>query len=642
MNEADIALQSARASYADHDWQAAVEAFTTADASAALSPEDLDALADSAYWSCDPTKALAVGQRAYTAYLEEGRLGEAASTALRASLLLFVRGDAVVASGWADRARRLLAEIPECSAHAALAWGDAQLLLHLKSHDEALEKAKEVGVIASRVGDRDLVALALAMEGSVRVRMGDVSGGLGLLGEALAGAVAGELGSFATAEIMCEMVVSCLEHADYERAAEWLDTAEQGGRQLPSFPGCCRTHRATVLRHRGDWQEAQAQASQARAELAGIEVFHEGMALTEIGELHRCKGELTLAEKAFSEAYEKGWPPQPGLALLLLANGQLGDAAAIIRRSVDQCADEPAALMHLLPAQVEVALAADDIETVVAAAARMAEVTTTLGTSAAIGANACVSGLLLAAQGDVAGATSQLERSVRAWQRARSPYETAQARMRLAAVLMESGDTGSAKLEWVAARTTFERLGATPEAREAARRLGEDMLRRSECTFMFTDIVESTALLTTIGDDAWHGVRRWHDRTVTDIVAEHLGRVVKETGDGYFVTFDDPTLAVASAIAIQRALADHRRTDGFAPGVRIGLHTGSAIVMDDDYAGRDVVIAARIGALAGGDEVLISSDLADRLGVEMQVLPRTASKLKGIPEPVEIAEVNWR
>ena len=578
----------------------------------------------------------------YAAYLEEGQLGEAASAALRAALLLFVRGDAVVGSGWADRARRLLSDLPECSAHATLAWGDAQLLLHLKSHDEALEKAREVVAIAGRVGDRDLVALGLAMQGLVRVRVGDVSDGLALIGEALAGAIAGELGAFATAEIMCEMVTSCLDHADYERAAEWLDTAERGGRHLPSFPGCCRTHRATVLRHRGNWPEAQAQATQARAELAGIEVFHEGMALTEIGELYRCKGELTLAEKAFAEAYEKVGRPNPDSRSCFSPMG----GWTTRRRSSDgpstSVRTSQLRSMHLLPAQVEVALAADDIETVVAAAARMAEVSTTLGTSAALGANACVSGLLLAAQGDLGGATAQLERSVAAWQRARSPYETAQARMRLAAVLDQSGATGSAKLEWAAARTTFERLGATPEATEAARRLGDDVLRRSECTFMFTDIVDSTALLTTIGDDAWHGVRRWHDRTVTGIVAEHLGRAVKETGDGYFVAFDDPTLAVASAVAIQRALAAHRRTDGFAPGVRIGLHTGSAIVIDDDYAGRDVVIAARVGALAAADEILISGDLADRLGAESRRAPRTASKLKGIPEPVEIATVSWR
>ena len=263
MREADLVLQSARAFYEDCDWQAAFEGFKTAAASAALLPADLEALADSAYWSSHPTEALEAGQGAYAAYLEEGQLGEAASAALRAALLLFVRGDTVVASGWADRARRLLSDLPECSPHATLAWGDAQLLLHLKSHDEALEKAKEVVAIAGRVGDRDLVALGLAMQGQVRVRIGDVSDGLALIGEALAGAIAGELGAFATAEIMCEMVTSCLDHADYERAAEWLDTAERGGRHLPTFPGCCRTHRATVLRHQGNWPEAQAQATQA-------------------------------------------------------------------------------------------------------------------------------------------------------------------------------------------------------------------------------------------------------------------------------------------------------------------------------------------------------------------------------------------
>ena len=209
MSEADLVLQSARASYADYDWQAAFEGFTTAAASAALLPADLDALADSAYWSCHPTEALEAGQRAYAAYLEEGQFGEAASAALRAALLLFVRGDAVVGSGWADRARRLLSDLPECSAHATLAWGDAQLLLHLKSHDEALEKAREVVAIAGRVGDRDLVALGLAMQGLVRVRTGDVSDGLALIGEALAGAIAEARASRRRPEIMCEMVTSC-------------------------------------------------------------------------------------------------------------------------------------------------------------------------------------------------------------------------------------------------------------------------------------------------------------------------------------------------------------------------------------------------------------------------------------------------
>jgi|SRR5436190_6433160 len=158
---------------------------------------------------------------------------------------------------------------------------------------------------------------------------------------------------------------------------------------------------------------------------------------------------------------------------------------------------------------------------------------------------------------------------------------------------------------------------------------------------MFTDIVDSTTLLTTIGDDAWHLVRRWHDSTVSAIVAEHLGRIVKEMGDGFFAVFEDPPFAVDCAVAIQRALEHHRRTHGFSPPVRIGMHVGSAISVDDDYAGRDVVVSARIGSLAAAGEILVSADLADRLSTHVLVRRRGAA-LKGIPDAIDISTVEWR
>jgi class 3 adenylate cyclase len=244
--------------------------------------------------------------------------------------------------------------------------------------------------------------------------------------------------------------------------------------------------------------------------------------------------------------------------------------------------------------------------------------------------------------GDLSTALSQLELSVQSWQEARSPYEASQARKRLAKVFEELGDVGSAKLELATARKTFERLGAAPEARRAARRLGDETPVHAVSTFMFTDIVDSTSLLTSIGDNAWHGVRQWHDRTVTTIVGEHQGRIVKHTGDGFFATFDDPALAVECAVAIQRTFEAHRHTDGYAPSVRIGLHVGSAISADDDYAGRDVVVAARIGTLASGDEILVSAELADNVGTRFRVSTPTATSLKGIPEAIGVAAVAWR
>jgi class 3 adenylate cyclase len=315
----------------------------------------------------------------------------------------------------------------------------------------------------------------------------------------------------------------------------------------------------------------------------------------------------------------------------------------MIQRSVDNSQDEPAALVRLLPAQVEIALAAGDEEVAAAAARRLDEVVSTLATSAAAtAANACVAGLLLLHREDLSGAAREFEKAVRSWQQARNPYEAGQARMRLATVLAALGDLGYANLELAAARTTFERLGAGPEAREAARRLGDNEPTVEARAFMFTDIVNSTALLTTVGDAAWHGIRQWHDRTVATIVGEHRGRIVKETGDGFFAAFDDVTDGVNCAIAIQRALDDHRRTDGFAPSVRIGLHVGTAVTIDADFAGRDVVVAARIGSLAGAEQILVSGAVADQIAPTINVVERTARSLKGIPETVDVATVDWR
>ena len=639
--EDDRILRSARKAADDHSWQEALDGFLVVDARHPLTPADLDLLSEAAFWAGDVATAVDARQRAYARHIGDGHLPEAAWSALVTSLLHTGRGDRAVATGWFGRGQRLLADLPECAAHALLAWLEAQFMLRSKALDQALEKAREVETVARRLGAKDLVALGTSMQGFLRARIGDASGGFALIDEALTSAVAGELGPLATAEIFCEMVVSSLEVADYERAAEWLDTAERAGRTLVCFPGCCRVHRATVLRHHGEWPAARREAERGRAEVAGVEVEHEGMALTELGELYRYRGEVALARQAFEGAHERGWPPQPGLSLLRLETGDVDGALRMIGRVVDWSSDEPATLVHLLPAQVEIALAAGDATVVQGAAARLAEVASTLGSSTATAASACVAGLLLQQRGELTAAARQFELSVRGWRQARSPYDAAQAQMRLADVLFELGDPDSAKLELTAARRTFERLGAAPEARRAVRRLGEDIPLRATRTFMFTDVVNSTSLLSVMGDEAWDGVLRWHDRTVSAIVDEHRGRIVKGTGDGFFIVFEEPAVAVDAAIAIQRALDAHRRSDGFAPAVRIGLHDGSALQVDEDYSGQDVVVAARISALAGADEVLVSRAVADRVGPHVALVERGTTELKGIPAPVEISAVEW-
>ena len=160
---------------------------------------------------------------------------------------------------------------------------------------------------------------------------------------------------------------------------------------------------------------------------------------------------------------------------------------------------------------------------------------------------------------------------------------------------------------------------------------------------MFTDIVTSTDLVGLIGDEAWSELLRWHDRELRSSFAQHRGEEVKSTGDGFFVAFERALDALECAVDIQRRLARHRREHGFAPKVRIGVHPAEATREGRDYSGQGVHIAARIGAAAMGDEILVSSALLDgitplRFGLSE---PREVT-LKGVNTPVEVHSVDWR
>jgi class 3 adenylate cyclase len=166
--------------------------------------------------------------------------------------------------------------------------------------------------------------------------------------------------------------------------------------------------------------------------------------------------------------------------------------------------------------------------------------------------------------------------------------------------------------------------------------LGEHGVRR---TFMFTDIVDSTKLVEALGEEKWRKLLAWHDKKLQELIEAKAGEVIKQTGDGYFAAFQSPAAALDAAVSIQRALDEH---EPLAPDVRIGLHTGGAFHRtDDDYAGQGVHMAARIGALAGAGEILVSSDSVDG-GSRYALSDARAEAVKGIDQPVEVRSVTWR
>lgn len=166
-----------------------------------------------------------------------------------------------------------------------------------------------------------------------------------------------------------------------------------------------------------------------------------------------------------------------------------------------------------------------------------------------------------------------------------------------------------------------------------------DEPRRVVKTFMFTDIVKSTNLVEAIGDEAWETLLHWHDETLRGLFLAHQGEVVADTGDGFFVGFDTPDIAIECAVSIQRTLAEHRRAHGFAPQVRIGVHASPATEVDGNFRGKGVREAARIAALAEDNEIVSSKDTA---GTHFTTSEPRSVTLKGILEPIEIVTLEWR
>jgi class 3 adenylate cyclase len=168
---------------------------------------------------------------------------------------------------------------------------------------------------------------------------------------------------------------------------------------------------------------------------------------------------------------------------------------------------------------------------------------------------------------------------------------------------------------------------------------GKGVPQRVEKTFMFTDIVKSTNLLEAMGDEAWQGLLRWHDDTLRSLFAAHRGIEVSATGDGFFVAFESPDEALACAVAIQRRLADQRRTQGFAPQVRIGVHAAGATQVGQNFTGKGVHEASRIAGLAEGGEILASRETAT--GARFEVSEPRMVDIRGIAEPVEVVSVAY-
>ena len=607
-----------------------------------LAAEDLERLADAAFWSNRLDEALELRERAFRAYLDAGEGLKAAGMALRLSLDYGIKANLPLASGWLAKGERLLQDEAEGLEHGRAALVRAiQALTITGKFDEAIEQAKLAFEIGKRFGDADIQALALVVQGSSLVYLGELDAGLVLLDEASTSALTGELDPFAATVIYCMTITGAQGVGDFERARQWTEAANRwcDVERTPGFPGACRVHRSEILWLGGQWEEAEREAVNACSELEAYNVFTTAAGYYQIGEIRRRRGDFSAAEEAYRKAHELGREPQPGQALLRLAQGKAAEAVAGLSRSLGDDGKDPLSRARRLPAQVEVSLAVGDVDAAKAAAAELEEITDRFlvggeRTPLLDGTLQLSLARIAIAEEDWDAAETTARGALVTWTRVGAPFEAAEVRIVLGMAYERKGDRAGARNEYEAAKATYERLGAVLDAQRTMELLGE--AAATHRTFVFTDIVDSTKLLEALGQEKWKKVLDRHDVLLTEAIRHQRGEVIKHTGDGFFAAFDDPASAVEAAVQIQRALED----EVFA--VRIGIHSGEALERGSDYTGRGVNVAARIGALAGAGEILVSAETLEGVTSPYELSePRTA-ELKGFEEAVPIAAVDYR
>ena len=637
-------LDAAREAASRHAWRQAYAAYGEADA-AALTADDLEQFADAAWWTGKLDEAINLRERAYAAFSSAGQAQRAARLALMLSWDHSGRGAFAVGHGWFANAERLLADAGDSVESGVLMLTRGVNTMFAEGDPrEAIPHFDRAFELAQRFGDRDTQVLALGGKGRTLIKAGQVEDGLALLDEATAAAVCGQVGPFSTGLVYCITISACQALGDFRRAAEWTDAANRWCDRLDvtGFPGACRIHRAEIMRLRGDLAGAEKQALAACEELGDFERMITASGYYEVGEIRRRRGELAAADEAYRTANELGRDPQPGLALLRLMEGKVDAARAGIARTLQDVHD-PLMRLQRLPAQVEIALAASDVNTARAALTEFEQIVDSYRidgrrTPAFDATAQFASAQIKLAENDPAGAAACLRQARDEWQRVGAPYETARARMLLGTALRRQGDEHAAVAELEAALGMFERVGAPLDAARVKELLGRGDLRR---TFLFTDIVDSTRLLETLGADKWKRLLARHNELLRERIVESGGEVIKQTGDGFFASFDNPKAAVDAAVAIQRALD----AEIVAPDVRIGAHTGEAFTADGetrDFGGPAVHTAARIGAAAGRAEILVSTETLNGIASTYRVSEPRVETLKGLEAPVEIVAIDWR
>jgi len=474
-------IAEGRRSFERQRWRDAYDQLRSADHTDPLGVDDLERLAVAAYLVGERDDCTSAWTRAFAICERNGEAPAAARHALWLAFVLFLENELAPASGWTARARHLLDDSEEdCAAQGFLMVHAA--IGHLFGGDpgSALLEFTTAIDIGVRFGDRDAETLGRFGRGQALLMLGtDDNGGVSSLDEAMVAVIAAEVSPIVAGLVYCGVIETCHLIYDIRRAQEWTAALSRWCDSQPDlvpYRGQCLVHRAEIMQFHGSWPDAVGEAERAVEQLSRPPVHPAvGDAFYRLAELRRLRGDLGTAEEMYTQASECGRQPQPGLALLRLAQGRVDAAASAIRRALEESVDR-SQRAQLVCAYVEIMVAAGEVEAAKTGAFELRQLAGELDAPALRAMRAFAEGSVNLAEGQPSDALSQLRAAWQIWRELQAPYEAARVRIVIGQACRTLGDEEGTVLEWRAAKRAFRELGAVTDVRRVERLLSADTL----------------------------------------------------------------------------------------------------------------------------------------------------------------------
>jgi DNA-binding CsgD family transcriptional regulator len=481
MTAPDAALDLGRSAYSERRWSDALECLVRADAEGGLPPQDIELVASVAMLLGMNAQSVEYLTRAHDEYLTMGDTNSAARCAAWMVMFLMDMGELALGQGWLARAKHLLEGVVGPSAAEGYLLIPAGLGLLRAGDPEGgnglFSRALEIG---SLFHDRDLQAMGQLGMGTSRVSLGRTDDGLELLDEVMVSVTAGEVSPIPAGIIYCAVLGSCRLAQDVRRAHEWTTALERWCGERPDmvmFSGQCQANRAELLILHGAWNEALSVARAAEGRIRKGDPDATFGSWYQQGEVLRLTGWLEDAERAYAKAAETGFEPVPGIAYLQLLQHKVAQAKNTMGRAL--AGADPANRRRLLPAVVDIELAAGDVAAARAAADELSAPLHSTSRPLELALASLASANVLLAEGNPVASLQASRKAWRIWYSLEAPYQAARCRVLAGRACAALGDADSAAMEFEAATAEFADLGATPAAAEVLELAGEKPKGRS-------------------------------------------------------------------------------------------------------------------------------------------------------------------